>query len=168
MFYIELEPIYNNEGAVFDFEFSLDFSDYPYNGGFPFREPVRVSGQVKNSTGIVTLKAKAEFTLSLTCDRCAQALTRSFCVPVDHTLVTEVNDETNDELIVTDTFRYDVEPLITDDIILYLPTKIICRDDCAGICSRCGKNLNDGPCDCKKEIAPRWAALSLFTDEEDS
>ena len=168
MFYIELEPIYNNEGAVFDFEFSLDFSDYPYNGGFPFREPVRVSGQVKNSTGIVTLKAKAEFTLSLTCDRCAQALTRSFWVPVDHTLVTEVNDETNDELIVTDTFRYDVEPLITEDIILYLPTKIICRDDCAGICSRCGKNLNDGPCDCKKEIDPRWAALSLFTDEEDS
>ena len=168
MFYIELEPIYNNEGAVFDFEFSLDFSDYPYNGGFPFREPVRVSGQVKNSTGIVTLKAKAEFTLSLTCDRCAQALTRSFCVPVDHTLVTEVNDETNDELIVTDTFRYDVEPLITEDIILYLPTKIICRDDCAGICSRCGKNLNEGPCNCEKETDPRWDALSLFVDEEDS
>lgn len=168
MFYIELEPIYNNEGAVYDFEFNLDFSDYPYNGGYPFKEPVRISGQVKNSTGIVTLVAKAEFTLSLTCDRCAQALTRSFCIPVDHTLVTEVNDETNDELIVTDTFRYDVEPLITEDIILYLPTKIICRDDCAGICSRCGKNLNDGPCDCKKEVDPRWAALSLLTDEEDS
>ena len=168
MFYIELEPIYNNEGATYEFEFFHDLSDYYFNGGYPFKDPVRVSGQVKNSTGIVTLTAKAEFTLSLTCDRCAKALTRSFCIPVDQTLVTEVNDETNDELIVTDTFRYDVAPLIEEDVILYLPTKIICRDDCAGICSRCGKNLNEGPCECKKETDPRWDALSLFTSEEDS
>lgn len=168
MFYIELEPIYNNEGAVYDFEFNLDMSDFPFNGGFPFKDPVLVKGQVKNSTGIVTLTATAEFTLSLTCDRCAQALTRSFTVPVEHTLVTEVNDETNDELIVTESFRYDVTPLITEDVVLFLPTKILCRNDCAGICSRCGKNLNEGPCGCQKETDPRWDILSLLTDEEDS
>ncbi len=168
MFYIELEPIYNNEGAAFNFEFPLDLSDFSYNGGYPFIEPVQVIGEVKNSTGIVTLTGKANFTLSLTCDRCTQVLTRSFSVPIEHTLVTHVNDEANDDLVVTDTFRYDVGPLIYEDVVLYLPTKILCRDDCAGICSRCGKNLNDGPCACEKEVDPRWAALSMFTDEENS
>ncbi len=167
MFYIEIEPIYNNEGAKFQFEFKLDLSDYYYNGGYPFNEPVLIQGEVKNSTGIVTLSGKASFTLNLTCDRCAQALTRSFTIPFEHTLVTEVNDEANDELVVTEAFRYDVTPLITEDVILYLPTKILCRDDCAGICSRCGKNLNEGPCKCEKEVDPRWAALSMFTSEDD-
>ena len=129
MFFIELEPIFNNDGAKQPFDYSLDLSDFAYNGGFPFDKGVKVSGCVKNSTGIVTIEAKAEFTLNLNCDRCAECFSRSFSVPIEHTLVTEVNDETNDELIVVDSFRYDLDPLVTEDIILYLPTKILCKEN---------------------------------------
>lgn len=168
MFFLELEPIFNNEGASQTFEYSLDMSDYPYNNSTPFTEGVKVSGVVKNSTHIVTLSAKAEFTLNLCCDRCASEVNRSFSVPVEHTLVLNVNNEDNDELIVIDSYRYDIDPLVTEDIILSLPSKILCKADCKGICSQCGKNLNEGPCECKKATDPRWDALSLFdsTDEE--
>ena len=146
MFFIELEPIFNNDGAKQPFDYSLDLSDFAYNGGFPFDKGVKVSGCVKNSTGIVTIEAKAEFTLNLNCDRCAECFSRSFSVPIEHTLVTEVNDETNDELIVVDSFRYDLDPLVTEDIILYLPTKILCKENCAGVCPQCGKKKAECTC----------------------
>lgn len=168
MFFLELEPVFNNEGAAQSFEYGLDFSFYGFNGGFPFKEPVKISGEVKNSTGIVSITAKAEFTLCLSCDRCAEEFSRSFSIPIEHTLVTRVENEDNDELIVVDSYSYDIDPLVTEDIILSLPTKVLCKDDCAGICLQCGKNLNQGPCGCKKATDPRWDALSLFDDADET
>ncbi len=166
MFFLELEPVFNNEGAAQSFEYGLDLSDYWYNGGFPFTEPVKVSGEVKNLTGIVSITAKAEFTLCLSCDRCAEGFERSFSIPVEHTLVTEVENEDNDELIVIDSYSYDIDPLVTEDIVLSLPTKVLCKESCKGMCVQCGKNLNNGSCECKKATDPRWDALSLFDDED--
>ena len=165
MFFIELEPVFNNEGLTKPLDFSLDMSNVEYNGEFPFKTPVYIKGEVKNSTGIVTVSAKAEFTLNLTCDRCAVNFDRTFSVPCEHVLVTEVNDENNDELIVVESLHFDLEPLVTEDILLSLPTKVLCREDCLGICHRCGKDLNEGSCDCEKEFDPRWDALLQFTDE---
>lgn len=166
MFILELEPVFNNEGAEQSFEYLCDMSDYNYNGGYPFENPVKVEGIVLNSTDIVTVKAKACFTLCLSCDRCAGEFVRDFTVPVEHTLVTHVEDETNDELIVIDSYRYDIDPLVKEDIILSLPTKVLCKDGCLGICAQCGKNLNAGPCECKKATDPRWDALSMFDTAE--
>ena len=166
MFFIELEPVFNNEGLTKPLDFSLDMSFVDYNGGFPFKSPVCIRGEVKNSTGVVSISATAEFTLDLSCDRCAADFSRKFSVPCEHVLVTEVNDESNDELIVIDSLHYDLEPLITEDIILSLPSKVLCRKDCLGICCRCGKNLNDGPCDCEKNYDPRWDALSKLLEDE--
>ena len=49
--------------------------------------------------------------------------------------------------------------------MLELPTKVLCKEDCKGLCPKCGKDLNLGSCDCKtKDIDPRWQALSdLFS-----
>ncbi len=166
MFFIELEPVFNNEGLSREVDFSLDMSDCYFNGGFPFDTGVRITGEVKNSTDIVSLVAKAEFTLKLTCDRCAADFSRTFSIPVEHVLVTELNDEDNDDFIVIDSFHYDLEPLVREDILLSLPTKVLCRKDCAGICSRCGKDLNDGPCDCGREYDSRWDALQQLLEDD--
>lgn len=166
MYFVELEPVFNNEDMVLPLDFTFDMSECELYGGNPFGSPVRITGEIHNSTGIVSIKAKADFTLNLTCDRCAVAFDRDFSVPVEHVLVTELNDEGNDEYIVVDSLRFDAEPLIREDILLSMPTKVLCRDDCLGICPRCGKDLNDGPCDCKKEADPRWDALLQLTQED--
>ena len=166
MYFVELEPVFNNEGTALPLDFTVDMSDCDIYGGKPFRSPVHVTGEIRNSTGIVSIKAKAEFTLDLTCDRCAASFDRTFSTPIEHVLVTELNDEDNDEVIVVDSLRYDAEPLVREDILLSLPTKVLFRDDCLGICPRCGKDLNDGPCDCEKEYDPRWDALLQLTQED--
>lgn len=166
MYFIELEPVFNNEGSTRPLDFHIDMSGFYFNGGYPFVDKVHIVGEVKNSTDIVSIIAKANFTLNLTCDRCAAEFSRTFSIPVEHVLVTELNDDDNDEFIVVDSMHYDLEPLITEDIILNMPTKVLCREDCLGICHRCGKNLNDGPCDCGREYDPRWDALQQLLEDD--
>ena len=162
--FIELEPVFNNIGLSLDFDYQLDLSECEFAGSRPFTTPVRVKGRVRNSTGIVELSAEAVFTLSTRCDRCAVELERKFAVPVEHTLVTHLNHEDNDELILIDNFRFDLDPLVREDIFLSLPAKLLCREDCKGICPRCGRNLNEGPCSCEKPVDPRLAVLKQLLD----
>ena len=54
----------------------------------------------------------------------------------------------------------DLEPMLRDELTLALPLNPVCRNDCKGMCARCGRELNDGGCDCTEdEMDPRWAAL---------
>ena len=54
----------------------------------------------------------------------------------------------------------DLSEAIRQNVILAIPMKQLCHEDCAGLCPKCGHNLNEGACDCpSQEIDPRWAKL---------
>ena len=161
---LDLEPIFNNEGMVKEFSYELDLSEQELSGVKPFSTPVRVSGSVGNHTGVVELSAKAEFVLDMDCDRCAKPIKLALTADVFHTLVTSLNDEANDELLLVNELRFDLDPLVTEDIFLELPSKFLCSEDCKGVCPKCGKDLNTGSCSCEKEIDPRLAALKQLLD----
>lgn len=161
----ELEPIFNNVGATLLVDYRLDWSDVPLNGVCPFREPVSVQGAFCNRAGVVSVHMHVRFALDLFCDRCAQPMRQTFDLPVDHVLVRELADESNDELILLESFRMDLDALVSDDVFLSLPTKFLCREDCLGVCPTCGQNLNDGPCSCKKSVDPRLAGLLQLLED---
>ena len=53
-----------------------------------------------------------------------------------------------------------LEDVLREQVLLALPLKAICRDDCRGLCPHCGKNLNLEQCDCAEPMEdPRWSAL---------
>lgn len=63
----------------------------------------------------------------------------------------------------------DLTEVIRQDILLAIPPRPLCRSKCAGLCPICGKNWNEGPCDCKRaEIDPRLEKLKELLDEERS
>lgn len=76
----------------------------------------------------------------------------------------------------TEYFQLSEEGIFLDDLIISQvitskPLKKLCKEDCKGICIECGKDLNDGPCDCEAkeeiDVDPRFRKLlSLFDDEE--
>ena len=53
----------------------------------------------------------------------------------------------------------DILELLHDDILLALPMRVVCREECAGFCKHCGCNLNESSCTCEAPIDPRWEAL---------
>ena len=161
---LDLEPIFNNEGASKTFDYELDLSAESLGAVKPFLKPVRVCGEVHNATGVVEIDAVASFSLSLACDRCAMPIEPEQRVRICHTLVTSLNDEANDELMLITDMRFNVDELVCEDIFLDLPAKFLCREDCLGVCPDCGKDLNEGPCGCKKPSDPRLDALKQLLD----
>ena len=156
--FIELEPIFKCEGA--EKEFSYGFEPESCSE----IKSVEVKGRIFNRTGIVSLEAVADYTLDTSCDRCACAVLRKESLEISHFLVNELNDEDNDEYYLVESMNFDLDSLVREDILLSLPTKILCREDCKGICPYCGTNLNEKQCDCKKPVDPRLEALRKFLD----
>ena len=59
-----------------------------------------------------------------------------------------------------------LEDVLKEQVLLSLPIKMVCREDCKGLCPQCGQNLNNGSCDCSPKISdPRWAALEGLRDK---
>ncbi len=165
--FIELEPIFNNIGERKNFDFTIDLSSEEIDGIFPFKTPVMVAGVVKNASGIVTLEYEAKLVYDGFCDRCAEHIEKNFEFKFDHTLVLSLNNEENDDLMLIEDFHFEMDPLAIEDIFLSLPTKILCSEECKGICTNCGKNLNHGVCDCKKEVDPRLAILQQLLENDE-
>lgn len=163
---LDLESVFNTEGLEKSFDFELDLSEEELSGTKPFKKPVRVSGKVGNHTGVVELSATACPVLELNCDRCAKPITAEREMKFFHTLVTHLNDENNDELLLVNELRFDVGALITEDIFLELPAKFLCSEDCKGICPKCGKDLNVESCSCQKNVDPRLEALRQLLDNQ--
>jgi uncharacterized protein len=163
--FIELENVFNNEGTKFAFDYKVDLSGCEFGSGKPFKKPVRVSGEVGNYTGIVKLSAQALVQMNTQCDRCACDVEKQITIPVEHILVTLLNDEENDDFLLIEKTHFELDPLVTEDIFLELPAKILCKDDCRGLCSNCGENLNNGQCGCPKHVDPRLEALKQLLDK---
>ncbi|MGN0544996.1 MAG: YceD family protein [Acutalibacteraceae bacterium] len=162
--FIDLEPLFNNIGMSQPFDYGMDMSEEEFWAGKPFQKQVRVSGEVRNRAGIVLIDAEASVEVFTDCDRCAASIERVYKVPISHTLVTSLNDEDNDELILVEDMHFDLDPLVREDIFLFLPNKILCREDCKGVCQFCGADLNVSQCSCKKPTDPRLEALRQLLD----
>ena len=162
---IDLNNIFNNDGEIINIDHAVDLSGFELNGVFPIQKPVKVVGKISNTAGLVTIDASAEYVYSAPCDRCAAETVREMKTAVRHTLVAELNDEENDELMLIENMVLDLDELVFTDILLELPSKYLCSENCRGLCVQCGKNLNDGPCGCKKAIDPRWSELAKLLDD---
>ena len=156
-----LSKIIDSPGASVPFSTSVDLSDLRYGITQPVSEPVLAQGTVRNTAGVLMMKGNVTTTIHGICDRCATEFSREIDFPIDAVLVTELSNEENEDEwvfpLVGDSA--DLDDIVRTVFVLNLDSKLLCKDDCKGLCCRCGKNLNDGPCSCEKEIDPRWAAL---------
>ncbi|MDD3641848.1 MAG: DUF177 domain-containing protein [Candidatus Krumholzibacteria bacterium] len=65
-------------------------------------------------------------------------------------------------------YRYDIFPHVRESILLEMPIRFLCREECAGICPRCGANRNEGPCGCGDGNGdPRWGDLKKLLNKDD-
>ena len=157
---LDLKQAFQQEGYRLPVSGELDFSDLEFDNACPIPEPVSFSGTVENQNMVVMLRYHADFGYTRACDRCLDEATEMFELDFEHILAAEDSGDLSDELIVIPDFMLDFYELAREDILLELPTKFLCSDDCLGLCPKCGCNLNHGSCDCDtSEPDPRLAAL---------
>jgi len=150
--YLELEAVFNNPGLFVPFDYALE----GFDGMLPFAASPRVAGQVKNRAGVVTLEGSAQVRIHTQCDRCAAPFEYRAEVPLEHTLVLSLNREDSDGLILLEGTRFSPDSLVWEDIVFSMPSRLLCKPACKGLCQRCGRNLNESPCECKPNTDPRF------------
>ena len=162
-----LSKIIDSPGASVSFSTSVDLSDLRYGVSYPVTEPVLASGQVRNTAGVLVMTGSIKTCIHGTCDRCAADFDREIDFPIDVVLVTELaNEDSEDEWVFPlEGDSADLDDIVRTVFVLNLDSKLLCKDDCKGLCCRCGKNLNDGPCNCRKELDPRFAALKQLLEK---
>ncbi len=139
---------------------------------FRVRDPVEVRGRLSDvGPGNYYLQGKIATQVTAPCRRCL----RDVAIRVDEEFgVVFTEDSTPDDpaayVITGRTGEIEMDEMVREQIILAVPDYPECRVDCRGLCAICGKDLNDGLCDCRPEPDPRWAALdalkSTMTDKE--
>jgi uncharacterized protein len=128
---------------------------------------VEFSGETQSIDGKAHVRGKLAGAVEIECARCLEPVARPLAVEFDDAFVEAANEPAADEVEADDLDesiaidgRIDLNEVVREQIILALPEQAFCREDCKGLCVKCGGNLNLINCSCTDdEIDPRWAAL---------
>lgn len=137
--------------------------------GFTLAEPVTVEGRLMESgTRRFYWETRLATRVTSVCRRCLRAVTAE----VDHragVLLVEGEDLDDPDAyaIPGRGTKLDLGGIIREELMLAVPDYLVCRDDCRGLCAQCGADLNEGPCGCRPEPDPRWAALEALRARPD-
>lgn len=164
---INISKILTSSGASMVIEQKLDevlFKNFSEVESFV--KPVNIKGNLENLDGVLSLDANLTTAVLIECGRCL--------TPVSHELDFEFSQKFSKIFSLDGEFEgifedsIDLVPVASKFILENLPMKILCNDDCKGLCQKCGNNFNEGDCSCEKtELNPQFAALlGMFESEE--
>lgn len=158
---LNLRKIFVTDDYTIPIEYKLDLGDIDFGGVYALKKPVDIKGEVTSSAGVVALSMHITAWYCAPCDRCGLETETAIPFDIEYILATNTQNEDNDDIITVPDYQLDLDEIVRSDVLLHIPMKHLCKDDCKGICSKCGKNLNEGSCNCEtKEIDPRLAALA--------
>lgn len=144
----------------------LDIKSFTYNSeNYTVLEPLTLSGNLFMDNNIISLNAELKGTIELVCSRCLQKFPYPIDLKIDERFTDDLENR-DDEVIFINNYEVDINEIVENNIILSLPIKKLCREDCKGLCPICGTNLNISTCNCHEEnIDPRFAKLKdLFSN----
>lgn len=163
---ISLSELLSDERQYKEFDVPYGPDTYRTAGGcYPISGKKPVHFEFTNLGGKrILMKAVIELTLVIPCDRCLEDVEKHFCIETDRELDMRVTEEQRiealDEMNFISGSNLDVDSFVYGEILLNLPMKILCKEDCRGICNRCGTNLNHGSCSCDAVPSdPRMAKI---------
>ena len=162
---IDLKRVFVNEDSSLPIEYLPDMSTVDFSGVYPLKEPVRITGIVSGKASLVELNAEIIYKYEAPCDRCGVYTAKRHTLKINKPLAPSIEGEDSDSIIIVPDMKLDLDELVYSEVIMSLPMKHLCREDCKGLCPKCGKNLNVGACGCpEKEIDPRLSALAELLD----
>ena len=123
-------------------------------GEFPITESAPFDLRIANREGSeLLLSGETDLTVSIPCSRCLTEVPTDIHIVIDKKLRMDGTEVVDDEMEETDYLiglNLDIDKLIYGEILVNWPMKVLCREDCKGICKVCGMNLNKGNCDCQR------------------
>ena len=163
---INLLSILSQEGKEQELQIALE-ADYFRQKRNQYKivnkEPVDIRLRNKGNK-VVELTGGVKLEVMVACARCLELVKVPFDIEFDYELDMKQTEEERmanlDELSFLSGLDIDVEQLVYNEVLLNWPIRVLCKEDCQGICSHCGVNLNKETCECDThELDPRMAAI---------
>ena len=163
---LDLRKIIEHPGAKISFDYEPDLSEAVGGSITQIKEHARAKGTVTNTAGMLIFSCELDAVCKCECARCL----KEFEYPIKKTIKAGITEsgtgENPDEYYLKDD-KIDATEIITTEFILDTSDVMICNKDCAGLCHKCGANLNSEKCNCPKDIDPRLAILGQLLENKD-
>ena len=164
---IALNDVLKDDGKILrvDADFGPDTFEMKL-GKYPITRKTPVSLVLTNKgKRNLLIQGRMDLTILIPCGRCLEEVPVEFELDfekkIDMNLTEEERREALDECAYIHGYDLDVDELVYSEILVNWPLRVLCKEDCKGICSRCGANLNQGSCDCDTaDLDPRMAVIS--------
>lgn len=165
---LNLLPILNFDGKRMQINENVEIIPQP-GDAFSLSAPVKLSATAENVGGTIEIIGSAEARLTAVCDRCAEEfeLPLVFSFEERFKKLDEFSEaDENPDISPLDGTAVDISEIIYTNLYMNLPSKLLCSEDCKGLCPVCGKNLNKGSCSCEADTTdPRFDVLDKLLGE---
>ena len=137
-------------------------------------EPIEYKGQIFKVIGGNQINVDIKYTYTEKCNRCLNPATETIKTNIYGKLLegkkdleVEANEDDDEETLYYENGILRLDEYIIEQVIVSLPIKTLCDDDCKGLCQKCGVDLNKENCDCVHEdIDPRLEKLKDFFSKD--
>ena len=171
--FLNLSDVFKNQGRTESHSVSLEMNHFETRmGDFEITEKTPVSIVLSNiSEGKAKIAGNVRVVLKAACDRCLKDVPVSLDISFDRLAQSPdaESDEEIDDLSFMEGYQLDVETFVYNELLENWPVKILCKEDCKGVCPRCGQDLNERECGCDTFVPdPRMAAIKeLFESNKE-
>ena len=172
---LDLRPLLAGDRLLtFDYELPLDIdsedtSSFLYGVGFP--SPMKVKGEITNTAGYMRMTLTTSVAYDASCARCLSPISGEFSLNLEKTvaprnLLGDLDEDKLDEFAIIEDGFLDIDEQLYEQLEMEFPMRHLCKEDCLGLCQRCGKNLNEGECGCDhKDFDPRLEPLRKLLEQ---
>ena len=172
---LDLRPLLaGDRSLVFDYELPLDIDSEDTAGylyGIDFPSPMKVKGEITNTAGYMRMTVSTSVPYVASCARCLAPVLGDFTLDLEKTvaprnLLGDLDEDKLDEFAIIEDGFLDMDEQLREQLEMEFPMRFLCKEDCKGLCPKCGKNLNEGECDCDHtEIDPRLEPLRKLLEQ---
>ena len=160
---INLSDVLTSEGKAETADVILEMTAFRSKlGNFPIieKEPVHFLF-TNNGKGRAKITGSVRLVFQTKCDRCLDDVPLSLALNFERDIFApDVEAECPEEEDILRGYQFDAEDFINSEILINWPLKILCREDCKGVCPVCGRNRNKGSCGCDTFVPdPRLAMI---------
>lgn len=159
---LDLREVAGVPGHSVSFEYEPDIQTVVFDSIIGLDDVPYVTGRVQNRAGVLVFEAELEAVVICTCARCLKQFTRDISRTITAFLSETETDDT--EYYYVESSMLNPDEIIATELLLELPQRQLCSDECKGLCLQCGADLNKGECSCRPEGDPRLAALAKLLE----
>lgn len=153
-----------------EFDYEIQPNEIDLESDFmKLKTVVCFKGKLNNLEARTEIDGEISTNVEIDCSRCLEPVSQKFDVSFQNAYITTENftEEQEIELEIKDLdvsifegYKIDLTEIAQEQLLLAMPTQVLCKEDCQGLCEKCGANRNLKNCNCdKQEVDPRWSAL---------